>query len=92
MPNFVFAYHGLTRPKDGAQHMTRWKAWMNSLGAAMINPGVPLGMSKTVTSEGVIDGGGACYSSYNSSTRSPNTHSCGATDNPSSGCANHAVC
>lgn len=59
MPNFVFAYHGLTRPKDGAQHMTRWKAWMNSLGAAMINPGVPLGMSKTVTSEGVIDGGGA---------------------------------
>lgn len=58
MPNFVFAYHGTKRPQDPAQHMARWKAWVSGLGEALINPGVAVGKSKTVSDAGVSDGGG----------------------------------
>lgn len=58
MPNFVFAYHGSKRPKNGADHMARWKAWVGGLGGALVNPGLPLGKSKTVSGDGVTDGGG----------------------------------
>ena len=58
MPKFVLAYHGSKRPENPAQHMTRWTAWVEGLGAAFVNPGVPLGKSKTVSADGVTDGGG----------------------------------
>lgn len=58
MPSFVFAYHGSKRPADGAQHMARWKAWMAGLGDALVDPGVPMGKSKTVSAGGVTDDGG----------------------------------
>ena len=58
MPDFVLAYHGTRRPENPAQHMARWKAWADGLGAALVNPGVPVGKSKTVSSNGVTDGGG----------------------------------
>jgi hypothetical protein len=62
MPNFVFAYHGGRKPEspeEGAQLMARWKDWLGGLGDAVINPGTPLGMSKTVSSSGVSDDGGS---------------------------------
>jgi|CXWL01.1.fsa_nt_gi hypothetical protein len=59
MPNFVFAYHGSTRPQNPAQHMARWKAWVTGLGDALVNPGVPVGKSKTVSADGVSEGGGS---------------------------------
>ena len=34
-------------------------AWVSSLGDASVDPGNPLGMSKTVSADGVTDGGGA---------------------------------
>ena len=58
MPDFVLAYHGSKRPADGAQYMARWKAWMTGLGEALVNPGVPMGQSKTVSAGGVADDGG----------------------------------
>ncbi len=58
MPNYVLAYHGSKRPKDGAQYMARWKTWMDGLGAAIVNRGVPVGKSKTVSASGVTDDGG----------------------------------
>jgi len=61
MPNYVFAYHGGRKPdtpEEGAAHMAKWKAWLEGLGEAVVNPGTPLGMSKTVSAEGVADGGG----------------------------------
>lgn len=58
MPNYVFAYHGSKRPDNPTQHMARWKDWVATLGDALINPGVPVGKSKTVSAKGVIDGGG----------------------------------
>ncbi len=62
MPKFVFAYHGGKKPEsadEGAQHMAKWEAWVGGLGDAVVNPGSPLGMSKTVSSDGVSDDGGS---------------------------------
>lgn len=62
MSNYIFAYHGGKKPESpeaGAALMARWKAWIEGLGDAVVNPGTPLGMSKTVSSDGVADDGGS---------------------------------
>ncbi len=62
MPNYVFAYHGgkmPESPEEGAKHMAKFKAWVGGLGDAVVNPGAPFGMSKTLSSGGVTDGGGS---------------------------------
>ncbi len=62
MQKFVFAYHGrpdIETKEEGMAHMEKWKAWMASLGDAVVDPGVPVGMSKTVSATGVADNGGA---------------------------------
>ena len=62
MSNYVFAYHGGKKPEspeEGAKHMAKWKAWIGGLGDAVVNPGSPLGMSKTVSSDGVSDDSGS---------------------------------
>ena len=62
MSSYIFAYHGGKRPETpeaGAELMARWKAWMGGLGDALVNPGNPVGKSKTVGSGGVSDDGGS---------------------------------
>ena len=62
MPNYILAYHGGKKPEspeEGAKHMAKWKTWVDDLGSDAINPGTPLGKSKTVSSTGVTEGGGA---------------------------------
>ncbi len=62
MSNYVFAYHGGKKPEspeEGAKLMAKWKAWLGGLGDAVVNPGNPLGMSKTVSSGGVSNDGGS---------------------------------
>lgn len=62
MPKFIFAYHGGEMPEtesEIAAEMQRWKDWMGGLGAALVDPGNPLGMSKTISIDGVVDHGGA---------------------------------
>ncbi len=62
MSNYIFAYHGgkmPDSPEEGAKHMAKWKAWVGGLGDAVVNPGTPLGKSKTVSSNGVSDDGGS---------------------------------
>ena len=62
MSNYIFAYHGGRRPEspeEGAKHFAKWKAWVGGLGDAVVNPGTPLGKSKTVSSNGVSDDGGS---------------------------------
>ena len=39
--------------------MAKWKAWIGGLGDAVVNPGTPLGKSKTVSSAGASDDGGS---------------------------------
>jgi hypothetical protein len=58
MPNFMIAYYGGKEPgtkEEGMAHMQRWKAWVEGLDDAVVNPGTPLPVSKIVTSDGVQD-------------------------------------
>ena len=41
-----------------SKNMAKWKAWVEDLGDAVVNPGTPLDKSKTVSSSGVTDDGG----------------------------------
>ena len=62
MPDFVFAYHGggmPETPEEGAKVMAAGQAWYGNMGDAVVNGGAPVGMSKTVSSGGVADDGGA---------------------------------
>jgi len=61
MPNYILSYHGgkmPENPQEGAEHMAKWEAWADGLGDSLVNRGTPLGISKTVNSMGVTDGGG----------------------------------
>ena len=61
MPKYLLIYHGkpdIQSPEDGVRHMAAWKAWSSGLGAAVVDPGLPVGPSKTITPNGVEDGGG----------------------------------
>ena len=62
MSNYIFAYHGGKKPESpeaGAELMAKWNAWVEGLGDASVNPGSPLGKSKTVSADGVSDDGGS---------------------------------
>jgi len=62
MPKFVFAYHGGSMPEspeEGAKIMAAWQSWMGGLGDALVDPGNPVSASKTLSSSGVEDNGGA---------------------------------
>lgn len=62
MAQFIFAYHGGKKPdspEEGVKVMDDWKSWMGSMGTALIVPGAPVGLSKTVTGSGITDDGGS---------------------------------
>ena len=62
MPKFALVYHGSPQFKtreDGANHMVAWKKWVEGLGAALVDPGMAVGPSKTISASGVEDGGGS---------------------------------
>ena len=62
MPKFIFAYHGgkmPETPEEGAKVMAAWQSWLAGMGDAVIDPGNPVGPSKTVSAGGVSDDGGA---------------------------------
>ena len=62
MPKYVLAYHGrpdINSPEDGQKLMKDWRAWMQGMGDAVIEPGLPVGPSKTIYADRVADDGGA---------------------------------
>ena len=63
MPDYILAYLGGGKPpaspEEGQAHMARWKAWLEDLGDAVVNPGTPLGPSWRVNADGATEGGGA---------------------------------
>ena len=66
MPKFLYIYHGGKRPEtkeEGERVMAAWGRWMQDNGPSLIEPGAPVGMSKTVSKSGVADNGGANPSS-----------------------------
>jgi hypothetical protein len=69
MPTFLITYHGAggppASPEAREQMMAAFGAWVASVGDHMIDPGAPLGQSKSVSAEGVSDDGpGAHVSGY----------------------------
>ena len=62
MPKYLFVYHGGKRPDTQEEidaTMAQWRKWMQDNGPALVEPGNPVGMSKTVSASGAADGGGA---------------------------------
>lgn len=58
MANFMIAYYGGKQPsskEEGMAQMNKWKAWVEDLGEAIVNPGTPLPVSKIVTLNSVED-------------------------------------
>lgn len=62
MAQFILAYHGgntdLT-PEDIKKGMAAWGAWFGQLGDAIVQPGAPASVAKTVSASSVTDGGGS---------------------------------
>jgi len=61
MPNFMFVYHGGKQPETQEETdrvMAAWGKWMQDNGPSLVDPGNPVGMSKTVSPDGVADNGG----------------------------------
>jgi hypothetical protein len=63
MPKYLLVYHGGTMPstpEEGEKVMKAWGEWIGATGKALVDVGNPVGMSKTVASNGkVSDGGGS---------------------------------
>ena len=62
MANYLLAYHGGGMPEteeEQAAVMAAWNAWYGELGDAIVDGGAPTAAAKTVTADGVQDGGGA---------------------------------
>jgi len=61
MPTYLITYYGAGDPPASAeareQMMAAFGAWVASVGDRMVDPGTPLGAAKTVSPEGVSDGG-----------------------------------
>ena len=62
MLKFILAFHGgksFETKEQGAEHMKKWRDWTTSLDDAIVDPGMPISTSKTVSSSGVINDGGS---------------------------------
>jgi len=59
MSQYLIGYHGdmspPETPEEGQAHMKKWQEWVMNLGAAIVNPGTPLGASKIVTAAGTVE-------------------------------------
>ena len=42
-------------PEEGVKLIEKWKACVGDIGDAMVNPGTPVAMSKTVSADGVAE-------------------------------------
>ena len=69
MADFLFIYHGGSKPKsqqDIERVMQAWGGWLGSLGGDVVDGGNPVGASTTVLSDGSVqhDGGSNPASGY----------------------------
>ena len=55
MKKYLLIYRGAVQPENGKEHMSEWMSWVKDMGEAMIDPGLPVGSSKTVSQDGVKD-------------------------------------
>lgn len=60
MKSYILAYYGAPKfegPEQAAAQKAKWEAWVGGLGAAVVDPGAPLGTAKTVSRSGIGEGG-----------------------------------
>lgn len=61
MPDFLFVYHGGKKPETPEEidaSMAAWGKWIADNASAWVDPGQPVGLSKTVSNTGIADDGG----------------------------------
>ena len=61
MTKYALVFHGGDMPEteeESAKVMAAWGAWMEGLGAALTDPGNPLGDTTTINSDGSTTPGG----------------------------------
>jgi len=61
MAKFLLAYHGGGMPEteeEQAQVLAAWGEWYGKLGASVVDPGNPIGQTKTVGADGSVSAGG----------------------------------
>lgn len=66
MAKYLFVYHGgqAPAPEDQESVMAAWGKWMEDNKSALVDPGNPVGMSKTVAPSGTSDGAENAASGY----------------------------
>jgi hypothetical protein len=61
MASYLLAYHGGGMPEteaDRAKVMEAWGAWFAGLGDVVVDPGNPIGQTRTVATDGGVSAGG----------------------------------
>ena len=61
MPQYVITYLGGDKPsspEEGEQHMSKYRAWLSSLGDSAISPANPFKNTHTISSDGTVTTGG----------------------------------
>jgi hypothetical protein len=63
MATYLLAYHGGGMPETEEQQqriLAAWTTWYDELGPAVVDPGNPVGQTKTLDADGAVsEGGGA---------------------------------
>jgi hypothetical protein len=62
MAKYLLAYRGGGMPEtpaEGEKIMAAWGAWFGQLGAAVADPGNPIGKAKTINTDGSVAGDGS---------------------------------
>ena len=60
MPQYMISYLGGNRPsspEEGQQHMSKYRAWLASLGDSAVSPANPLKDTSTVNPDGTVSSG-----------------------------------
>ena len=60
MPKFLYIYHGdpanvPATPEAQQAAMKAWGDWMGQLGDRLLDPGEPVGKSRAVTAQGILE-------------------------------------
>lgn len=55
MKKYLLIYRGAVQPENGKEHMSEWMSWVKGMGEAMLDPGLPVSSSKTVTKDQITD-------------------------------------
>ncbi len=61
MPQYIITYLGGDKPsspEEGKQHMSKYRAWLSSLGDSAVSPANPLKNTSTIKSDGTVTTGG----------------------------------